>query len=503
MALLRAGYTVLEMWECDWDQLVDNEPAVSKFLASFDLVAPLELREAFFGGGTGAVALHAVAGENEEIRYVDVTSLYPWVNKNCPYPIGHPRIITQPVDQSLESYFGLATVDIHPPAGLFHPVLPVRCGQKLTFPLPFLCPGGASPTHVDQNPLLPSFRRRSHATRDLVHARAGQSRRKGVHPHFPPEQRQTGLFANYVNTWLKIKQESAGWPSWCQTLEQKRDYILRYQEREGIRLDIASIAKNLSRKAMAKLMLNSFWGKFGERIIKPTTVTVQNPAHLFSLISDAALDISTLRLCTDDILEAVYTSVQDNAIKGTKTNIFVAAFTTCHARLKLYESLNTLQEQVLYYDTDSVIYRWRPDQPFITTGDFLGDMTDELDGDVITEFVSGGAKNYGCITRQGKVVCKVRGFTLNVRGSAILNFHTMKDDILSELDSPLDSRRNLNITIPHYFKRDLEKKQIQVVARVKQYGLVFDKRVIHVATRSSYPYGYERIGNELDLLLHL
>ena len=240
--------------------------------------------------------------------------------------------------------------------------------------------------------------------------------------HFPPEQRRTGLFADYVNTWLKLKQESAGWPSWCQTVEQKREYILRYKEREGIRLDIASIAQNPGRKATAKLMLNrylfhffsffllsshpfswflfcSFWGKFGERINKPTTVTVKDPAHLFSLISDAALDISTLRLCTDDILEAVYTRIDDNAVKGTKTNIFVAAFTTCHARLKLYESLDTLQQQVLYYDTDSVVYRWRPGQPSIATGDFLGNMTDELDGDVITEFVSGGAKNYGYTTR--------------------------------------------------------------------------------------------------------
>ena len=101
------------------------------------------------------------------------------------------------------------------------------------------------------------------------------------------------------------------------------------------------------------------------------------------------------------------------------------------------------------------------------------------------------------------MVCKVRGFTLNVRSSAILNFHTMKDNILSELDSPQDSRRNLNIVTPHYFKRDLEKKQIQVVLCVKQYGLVFDKRVIDVATKSSYPYGYERIGDELDFLLDL
>ena len=104
----------------------------------------------------------------------------------------------------------------------------------------------------------------------------------------------------------------------------------------------------------------SFWGKFGERINQPTAVTVKDPSYLFSLVSNAALDISTLRLCTDDILEAVYTSVHDNAVKGTKTNIFVAAFTTCHARLKLYESLDTLQEQVFFYDTDSVIYNGVP-----------------------------------------------------------------------------------------------------------------------------------------------
>ena len=202
-------------------------------------------------------------------------------------------------------------------------------------------------------------------------------------------------------------------------------------------------------------MLNSFWDKFGERVNKPTAVTVQDPSHLFTLISDSALGIRTLRLCTDDILEAVFTSV-----KGTKTNIFVAAFTTCHARLKLYESLDTLQKQVLFYDTDSVVYKWRPGQPCIAIGDFLGDMTDELDGDVITESVSGGAKNYGYKTRASKVVCKVPGLTLNVRGSAILNFETMKDNILLELETSQDSHLTLNTGTPYHFRRDLEQKQI-------------------------------------------
>ena len=201
------------------------------------------------------MALHAVAGEGEEIRYVDVTSLYPWVNKNCPYPIGHPQIITQPVDQPLRSYFGIATVDILPPAGLFHPVLTMRSGQKLTFPLCCTCvqEEQAKPMlartqycpHSDADRTL----RGTWCTPELVKAVEKGYTLVKIHEvwHFPPEQRRTGLFKDYMNTWLKLKQESAGWPSWCQTVEQKGDYIQRYQEREGIRLDIASIAKNPGR----------------------------------------------------------------------------------------------------------------------------------------------------------------------------------------------------------------------------------------------------------------
>ena len=80
-------------------------------------------------------------------------------------------------------------------------------------------------------------------------------------------------------------------------------------------------------------------------------------------------------------------------VPNNRTNVFVAAFTTCWARLKLYSYLERLGDQVMYYDTDSVIYRWKEGQNKLETGDFLGDMTDELDGDTIEEFVSGGPKN--------------------------------------------------------------------------------------------------------------
>ena len=86
LTLLRASYTVMELWECEWDRLVATDESVQRFLCSFDLVPPLEPRGAFFGGRTGAVALHAVAGEGEEIRYVDVMSLYSWKTRTVPTP---------------------------------------------------------------------------------------------------------------------------------------------------------------------------------------------------------------------------------------------------------------------------------------------------------------------------------------------------------------------------------------------------------------------------------
>lgn len=74
--------------------------------------------------------------------------------------------------------------------------------------------------------------------------------------------------------------------------------------------------------------------------------------------------------------------------QDTCTNIFIAAFTTAYARLKLYTEVEKLGRDVLYHDTDSIIYASTGfnDPPL---GCFLGEFTDELDGDVITKFVSG------------------------------------------------------------------------------------------------------------------
>jgi len=246
-----------------------------------------------------------------------------------------------------------------------------------------------------------------------------------------------GLFRNYVQQWLKVKQESSGYPTWCDRDEKKSEYRRRYKEHEGIELEEEKITKNPGRKATAKLMLNSFWGKFGENLNKPQVQAITDPAGLFQLLTTSTTNVERIRICNDDLLEVVVREKEDNQLDNGRRNIFVAAFTTCHARLKLYEYLNLLKEQVLYFDTDSVIYKWKEGQPQVPLGDFLGEMTDELEGDDhIVEFVSGGPKNYGYVTEKGKVCCKVRGFTLNVRGESQLNHEVMKQNVLDEIQNP-------------------------------------------------------------------
>ena len=490
---LEERYHVKHIWECEWRAVKKQDPHVKAFVEDLKWVDPLQPRDAFFGGRTGAVALHKKVGPGE-IFYVDVTSLYPWVNKTCQYPLGHPDIIFNPSLEDFEDYFGLAKVTILPPAGLFHPVLPVRIGEKLTFPLCGEC------VKVEQaKPLLQRSRVCDHSREErmLVGTWCTPEIHKAiemgyelieVHEVWDFEKGEGGLFAEYVDAWLKIKTEASGWPGDCKTEWEKEDFIERFEEREGIRLDKEKVEPNPGLKATAKLMLNSFWGKFGQRENLPQVQQCTNPDQLYKLTDDDSIEVQNIRFCTEDVFEVVYANKEECIVPNNRTNVFIAAFTTCHARLKLYSYLQTLGEQVLYYDTDSVIYKWSAGLPKVPTGDFLGDLKDELNGDHIIEFVSGGPKNYAYQTADDKTECKVRGFTLNVRGKKTLNFDTVKKTILSVLE---EGKTNpLELTNPTHFKRNVVEKGIGMVSQTKKYGVVFEKRVIDPATKSSFPFGF-------------
>ena len=110
------------------------------------------------------------------------------------------------------------------------------------------------------------------------------------------------------------------------------------------------------------------------------TEQIQDPQAYFDYLTSDEINVLDVDLVSDETIEIRY-EYTDSFIKpDAKTNVVVAAFTTAYARLKLYDVLDMLQERVLYYDTDSVIFVSKPGEPEPPTGSYLGQLTDELGG---------------------------------------------------------------------------------------------------------------------------
>jgi len=101
-------------------------------------------------------------------------------------------------------------------------------------------------------------------------------------------------------------------------------------------------------------------------------------------------------------------------------------------------------------------------------GDRLGEFTSELKpGDHIVELAAAGPKNYGYRTNDGKVECKLRGFTLNTRGQEQLNFDLLKENAINEITEPDQEPWEISVHNPHKIKRDVQTKTLETVEETK------------------------------------
>ncbi|XP_020298951.1 LOW QUALITY PROTEIN: uncharacterized protein LOC109863157 [Pseudomyrmex gracilis] len=76
--------------------------------------------------------------------------------------------------------------------------------------------------------------------------------------------------------YLVTAQEASGWSSECVDEQSKERYFREYEAIKSIALDRANIAQNPGLRSVAKLCLNSFWGKFGQRSNLTSTEVVKS-----------------------------------------------------------------------------------------------------------------------------------------------------------------------------------------------------------------------------------
>ena len=488
------GYVYRFIWESDFDRQIADDASMRSIIEGFEIVSPLEPRDAFFGGRTETYTLFKEACKDETIDYYDVTSLYPWVNKTGKIPLGHPSIITENFKE-LNEYEGLIKCKVIPPKGLFHPVLPSKCNGKLVF---HLCKACAETR--EQQPCRHTQEERSFVgtwvTDEIKKAIKLGYRISKIYEvwHFDkisqydPISKTGGLFTEYVNTFLKLKQEASGWPEWCVSENDKQAYIDRYQQKEGILLAYDKIKKNPGMRALAKLMLNSFWGKFGQRSNMSQVDLIDDPSEYFDKLTSDREEVTCVNYVSEEFVEMRWKYKEDFVNTNPKTNVVIAAYTTAQARLKLFSYLERLGERALYADTDSVIFSTKLGATKPELNDFLGDLTNEVPGNSIITFVSGGPKNYGYELAKpdedgNRTHCKIRGITLNYKNRLNVNFDVLKTFVTK--------RQNASVSVlnAHKIARDRNSSKIITRPERKDYQLVFDKRVIR-DNHISYPYGY-------------
>ena len=199
-------------------------------------------------------------------------SLYPYINKTAEYPVGHPEILLEedlPPNARLEDYFGIAKVLVHPPRRLLHPVLGLRVDQKLMFPLCRTCANEKQQTECQHSTSERAWKG-TYCIPELLKAQAKGYTFSRIYEiyhwsktsQYDPKTKKGGLFSEYVDLFLKFKQQASDWPSWCTDPSKKAEYIADYYNKEGVTLEADKISHNPGLRTISKTALNSFWGRY-------------------------------------------------------------------------------------------------------------------------------------------------------------------------------------------------------------------------------------------------
>ena len=432
LSIKKAGFQVIHMWECEWEKMKqeaknEDDHPITKFLKKCKIPQPLNPFDAFFGGRVETFTC-LNNNENEAKKYVDVTSLYPFTCATKLYPVGHPTILLRNLGTSLDPYFGFIQCTVLPPRQLKIPVLPVKTSGKLFFPLCLKCIYERVFNYCPHSDEERSFSGVWFSKELELAVKKGYKIVK-ISQVYHFKHQSTKLFEAFMNDLYKIKLLATGEPAGVDLNE----FIEQVKQKERIDLKGCKFEKNPGLRYIAKILLNSFWGRFALRENQPSFKFISSVSELYELIENANYDIKAIRPISESVLGVSYVFKEKGLTDiSNERNVYLAATTTAWARISLYEYIDKLstptETQVDYVDTDGIMYNTcRAPFNSLSVGNFMGDLTNELrENEFITIFMSAGPKNYAFITNLGNGCVKVKGFSLHAENLKAFNCHSLK-----------------------------------------------------------------------------
>lgn len=399
--------TMYKTWFMPDDRLVILLPAEAEII-----------RESLRGGRTDKRCNYMeLESSHDQIQYVDFKSLYPSVQKcdihDTHFPVGVPSwgrfngsSSNEKLKEDIGDKTGFIRISCKPKKYVTHPTLhrvgsysQEEKGAKLLFEL---------------DPKMEEV----YAWPEIEEAiRCDEIEVTYVHEALLFDK-GTDVFEEYVNFFFKVKEEG---------------------ERTG----------NAGLRSLGKLLLNSLWGKLGQRSYseREWVVDTTRRDYLLAKFESGEFQMKNCILKDDYRAYFEYTNPKDhNNLKSTACHI--AAFVSMWGRVTLHKKLLSQHGmRALYCDTDSAIVYLRCgiDEMFYL-GDKLGDLTDEViklapkdfKEPYIKSVVLVAPKTYGLEIRDRlnlalvyhKVVCK--GFEPSFTNAQAINFKSFKELVFTQ-----------------------------------------------------------------------
>ena len=432
------------------------------------------IKRSFHGGRTEAIRTYR-KWTDEELkegkcgRYVDITSLYPSVQFYDDMPYGEPKWVKD-IDNDILDYiknnYGFYEVDIEMNKKEFISPLVSHKDGKLT----------ANVEDKEKSVF--------HSVELINAVELGKCNIKKIYKGLV-FNKTNEMFKEFVSTFLRIKVEASGEPPFYRKVKMRKEWEEQHNIRYGF-IPKPEKTENSGLRAIAKLILNSLWGKFGQRPDMTTDkyIAPNQLKEWYKLLRMAKSQVIELKSdeISGDHLFISYVDKRDNNNTLNNTSIAIAASTTANAGMRLYKELIKLNDRVLYHDTDSIIYEYNPTEYNIQLGEYLGEWTCETNGKPIDEYVSPGAKSYAYKVDKKVKDTKMKGITLNYENGKKICFDTMKDLIDGKVDK-LITTENIR------FNKDKEDTSTLITTPIiKEVNLTMDKRINK--GYYTYPKGY-------------
>ena len=428
--LLSNGYVLKTIWEHEWMKVKDLPSFQNWYeenIFEIEENLPLDPREAYKGGVSELYKFSV----KKDIQMVDFVSQYPtslfgssfspYTNEKVEWYLPTGKAMKKnPSTFLLSDKLAIIKCKILPPSKLYAPFLGYRAKSILSGTYEVIY--GLCRTCMDERNL--QLCNHSECEREIIgtwtsceiqHALELGYKITKMIDVWEYDSKSNKLFTDFITPFMitKIVSKKDGLVvNDCFTDKGKLivEYVKDVCNRE---LGTSEFKNNPAERMIAKLMMNSFYGKWGQRSSWPETgiFSKKETEKCLKILSDPSYEVLYGEVVkrSNEMFVVIEYERKIASVKGDSTkNDHIAAFVTAYGRIMLNTLIQKVGDGIIYSDTDSAFIVKENKLPF-QTGFRIGDLELELKHG--TNWCGLGRKSYGFEVHE-KVVCKQKGISL-------------------------------------------------------------------------------------------